>query len=68
MKNITRTSARILAGFIAALLAGLATSAIAAAFIWDGTNNTWTSLHWNAGVGGPTGASNADSATINSGS
>ena len=45
----------------------LGVTANAAPFIWDGTDNTWTSPHWNAGVGGPTGGSNADSATINGG-
>ena len=58
-------TALILAGSIAALFA--AQSALAAPFVWNGTNNTWTSLNWNAGVGGPTGASNANSATINGG-
>ena len=45
----------------------LAASANAATYTWDGTANLWNSPHWNAGVAGPTGASNADSATINGG-
>ena len=39
-------------------------------YIWDGTANSWTSAHWNAGAGlvsGPVGASNANAATINGG-
>ncbi|MFN0076617.1 MAG: autotransporter-associated beta strand repeat-containing protein [Prosthecobacter sp.] len=49
------------------LLAG-ATTASAVDYTWDGTTNLWNSLHWNPGlVAGPTGASNANSATISSG-
>ena len=51
----------------AAGVISLAAAANAAPFVWDGTDNTWTSPHWNGGVGGPTGGSNADSATINGG-
>ena len=48
----------------------VSSSALAATYLWDGTTNLWTSAHWDAGAGlvaGPTGASNADSATINAG-
>jgi autotransporter-associated beta strand protein len=39
-------------------------------FTWDGTANTWTSAHWNAGgglVGGPVGDSSRNTALINGG-
>ena len=39
-------------------------------FTWDGTANTWTSAHWNAGgglVGGPVGDSSHNTALINGG-
>jgi autotransporter-associated beta strand protein len=48
-------------------LCSLAIGVQAAPFVWNGTNNTWTSANWNAGVGGPTGGTNVDTATINGG-
>ena len=39
-------------------------------YVWDGTANSWNSAHWDAGAGlvtFPVGDSNANSATINSG-
>ena len=45
-------------------------SANSGLFTWDGTNNSWTSAHWNAGaplVSGPAGDNNHNFATINGG-
>ena len=51
------------------ILNGLLIEAVASpTHVWDGSDDTWPSLHWNAGaglVGGPTGSN--DSATINGG-
>ena len=63
MKSKANRRAFALAGAITCV----SSSALAAPFDWNGTNDTWTSLNWNAGVGGPTGADNTNSATINAG-
>ncbi len=45
-------------------------SANSGLFTWDGTANTWTSAHWNAGgglVAGPVDANNSKTALINGG-
>ena len=67
------TCAKMMACVGICLLAVVMTAgapASGATYTWDGTANNWNTAHWwngSAYVAGPTGASNANSAIINSG-